>query len=284
MASSDDIPMPSPTVPVQPLTSFKLLSFDIYGTLIDWEGGMLQNLAPLLDSAPPDNPYREARTSSSAKAALAAKFHQHESQLNQAHPGKLYPEILTETYLILAKEYFTLDTSSPQIQLDAATFGKSVGTWQAFPDTIGAMTRLSEYYKLVPLSNVDRASFTNTLTGPLADIPFWKSYVASEIGSYKPDLRNFHYLLEHLNADSKAEGGERLEKEEVLHVAQSLFHDHVPAKRMGMSSVWIARKGAGYGVDEYVALHERGEVGYGWRFGSLEEFADEVERDWTTGL
>lgn len=237
MVSSDDIPMPSPTVPKQPLTSFKVLSFDIYGTLIDWEGGMVQNLAPLPDPAPPENPYKEARTSPSAKAALAAKFHQHESQLNQAHPGKLYSEILAETYLILAKEYFSLDTSSPQVQLDAATFGKGVDAWQAFPDTIDAMTRLSKYYKLVPLSNVDRASFTNTLTGPLADVPFWKSYVASEIRSYKPDLRNFHYLLEHVDADRKAEGGEGLEKEEVLHVAQSLFHDHVPAKQMGMSSV-----------------------------------------------
>ena len=102
------------------------------------------------------------------------------------------------------------------------------------------MKRLSKYYKLVPLSNVDKASFAKTCKGPLNGVPFWRVYVAEEIGSYKPDLRNFEYLVEHAKSDSQSEGEEGVEKEEICMVAQSLFHDHRPAKKMGLSSAWVS--------------------------------------------
>ena len=132
-------------------------------------------------------------------------------------------------------------------------------------------------------------------------MPFWRVYVAEEIGSYKPDLRNFEFLVEHAKLDSEEEeGGEGVRKGEICMVAQSLFHDHRPAKRMGLSSAWVSwvpnilccsrsvgegkltdtlqinRSGAGMGgvADE---LHEKGEVGYAWRVGTLGEFADLVE-------
>ena len=89
---------------------------------------------------------------------------------------------------------------------EARAFGASVGEWRPFPDTVEAMRRLGRYFRLVPLSNVDRASFDRTLKGPLQEVPFWTSYVAEEIGSYKPDLGNFRYLLKHVDEDAKREG------------------------------------------------------------------------------
>lgn len=189
----------------------------------------------------------------------------------------VYDALLSKTYLSLAKD-LGLDTSDPTIKSQAETFGESVGSWPAFPDTVDAMQRLGKHYRLIPLSNVDRASFKQTSGGPLADIDFWRTYVAEDIGSYKPDLKNFQYLLRKLDEDDRAEGGNGIDGlTEDLHVAQSLFHDHVPAKKMGMASVWINRSGAGMGgpAEE---IHEKGEVGYGWRFATLGEFADEVER------
>ena len=194
----------------------------------------------------------------------------------------LYSTLLTKTYLALAAA-LDLDTiHNPSLTSHAQTFGNSVGSWPAFPDTVDAMQRLSKYYRLIPLSNVDRASFTRTLEGPLAAVPFWRIYIAEDIGSYKPDLRNFEYLLRKIDEDDRSEGGNGIDgKQEDLHVAQSLFHDHVPAKKMGMASVWINRSGSAMGSTGTAELHEKGEVGYGWRFGTLGEFADEVEKQWS---
>jgi FMN phosphatase YigB (HAD superfamily) len=129
------------------------------------------------------------------------------------------------------------------------------------------------------LSNIDNESFARTNAGPLGGIKFWRVYTAQDIGSYKPDLRNFEYLLKNIDEDDKSEGGQGISKEEDLHVAQSIFHDHVPVKKIGLSSVWINRKNIGTGSGPYFKqMHDTGEVGYGWRFSTLGEFTDEVER------
>lgn len=272
--------MPTPTVPNKSLTSFKSLSFDIYGTLIDWESSIIQQLQPLLKDLPSDSPYANASSDPKARLALAARFNDHEAAMQTDHPSMKYDELLRETYLLLAKD-FGIFTESQDVHEQAVAFGASVGNWLPFPDTVDAMKRLGKYYKLVPLSNVDRTSFSRTCEGPLKGVPFWKVYVAEDIGSYKPDLRNFEYLLQHLDEDDKAEGGSGISKEQDLMVAQSLFHDHRPCKQMSIASVWIARKAAGMGAGDGVEdLHKRGEVGYGWRFATLGEFADEVERQW----
>jgi len=278
--ASDDLPMPTATVPNKSLTVFKSLSFDIYGTLIDWEASIINQCQPLLDSLPSDSPYKNAASDTSARQKLAAHFNFYEAEIQSETPAMIYDELLKETYLRLAKE-LGHDTSDPKMIEQATKFGNSVGDWSAFPDTVDAMKRLGRYYKLVPLSNVDRASFNRTWSGPLKGVPFWKVYVAEDIGSYKPDFRNFEYLLKHLDADDKAEGGSGISKEEDLMVAQSLFHDHVPCKKMGLASVWIARGGAGMGMGQGAKdLHEREEVGYGWRFPTLGAFADAVEKEW----
>jgi 2-haloalkanoic acid dehalogenase type II len=139
----------------------------------------------------------------------------------------------------------TEDVVDALLDAESTAVAGSIAVWPPFPDTIAAMRKLkARGYKLVPLSNVDRASFNKTLHGPLSGLHdedpsafFDAIYTAQDIGSYKPDLRNFEYLLEHVARDL----GIDLKKEQVLHVAQSLFHDHEPAKKMGLHSVWIAR-------------------------------------------
>jgi 2-haloalkanoic acid dehalogenase type II len=122
--------------------------------------------------------------------------------------------------------------------LDAA-FGASVPHWPAFADTADALRSLKPHYKLVILSNVNRAGFaaSNRKLG----VAFDAVYTAEDIGSYKPDPRNFAYLLEHLRADLG------VGRDRVLHTAQSLFHDHVPARAAGLASAWIDRQGLSEG-------------------------------------
>ncbi|EXJ79841.1 hypothetical protein A1O3_08126 [Capronia epimyces CBS 606.96] len=292
---SSALPMPEPTVPRRPLSSFKLLSFDIYGTLIDWERGILDRLEPLVARIPADAPahiaqYRkgnetETDSHSERRLKLASKFNEVEAALQTERPGTRYSEILEAAYLRLARELgivaVDLDADegskvkNDQIKQEARSFGASIGSWPAFPDTVAAMRRLRKHYQfLVPVSNVDRASFAATRAGPLNGVDFFTVYTAEDIGSYKPDLRNFAYLISHAEQDAG------VAKHEILQVAQSLFHDHAPAKKVGLSSVWINRSNAGMGSGGGVReLHQTGQVGYGWRFDTLADFADEVERE-----
>ncbi|KAI1618569.1 haloalkanoic acid dehalogenase [Exophiala viscosa] len=270
----DELPMPTPTVPVKPLTSFKSLSFDIYETLIQWENSIVEHLKPLISR------YEHASTDQRVQDDMAELFAKHEKNLQAESPSMKYNEILAKAYMRVA-----VDIGAPkhdaEIERQAKAFGDSVGDWPAFPDTVDAMNRLSKHYKLIALSNVDRDSFARTNAGPLKGLRFWRVFTAEDIGSYKPDPRNFEYLFKHLDEDDKEEGGPGITKDENLHVAQSLFHDHKPAKKLGTSSVWINRKGAGTGRVDFKEAHDKGEFGYGWRFHTLGEFADEVERQWT---
>lgn len=177
---ASDIPMPKPTVPRRSFTSFKSLSFDIYGTLVDWESSIIQQCKPLYDAAPADSPYKHADTDSTARLALAGRFNHHEAAWQMAHPSMKYDQVLKNTYLGLAKDC-GIDPSSPEIESEATKFGLSVGDWLPFPDTVEAMQRLAKYYKLVPLSNVDNANFARTQKGPLAGVDFWRVYVASTL-------------------------------------------------------------------------------------------------------
>lgn len=118
---------------------------------------------------------------------------------------------------------------------------------------------------------MDHFSYDGTLAGPLAGCPFTASYLAEDIGSYKPNLANFDYLLDHMKADYG------VEKDEICHVAQSLFHDHGATKKIGLRSVWIDRYGVLQGIKRsFEDVQE--EYGMKARFGSLSELADLVEK------
>lgn len=137
---------------------------------------------------------------------------------------------------------------------------------------MAALHRLQKYYKLVILSNVDRKSFDQVLAGAFKDVKFDAVYVAEEIGSYKPDPKNFHYLLGHV----KEELG--VERKEVLHTAHGLRADHVPSKEMGLTSAWIQRgesTGPGSRMEEV-----KDKVAFTWQFNTMGEMADAVEQEY----
>jgi len=233
--------------PVQ-LQDFRVLTFDCYGTLIDWESGILAALAPLLARLPA--PPRRGD-------ALEA-FARHESAQEAATPAMPYPALLAEVHRRLAEDWGI--GPDPEV---AARFGASVPDWPAFPDSAAALAELKQHYELVILSNVDRHSFaaSNRRLGVVFDAVF----TAEEIGSYKPDPANFRYLLARL-----AERGVR--KEEILHTAQSLYHDHVPARRAGLATAWIDRR---HGADGFGATMPPGEdVPPDFRFPSLAAMAE----------
>lgn len=210
--------------PVNPLSSYKALSFDIYGTLVDWESGLAPTLSPLATQLEPIHPCKISRD------AQIAAFNKAESAIMQANPTMRYDEVLKRSYLALAEEWGLHVRES-----DATATAESLKDWQAFPDTVAAMQALGKKYKLIALSNTSRSLIDLTLTNALKDVHFDAVYVAEDIGSYKPDHRNFEYLLQGV----KKEFG--VEKGELLHVAHGVRSDQVPAEQLDISHVWIRR-------------------------------------------
>ncbi|KAK4241841.1 HAD-like domain-containing protein [Achaetomium macrosporum] len=251
----------------QDLTTFRALSFDCYGTLIDWESGLAADLSPLIALLPPTHAWR-------ANPLLAVqRFNDHSEHLWLTQPKLAYDANLRESFRLLAQEQ--------GVELkgdDLDSVGDGPGRWPAFADTVDGLRRLGRYYKLIILSNVNEANIARAVAGPLAGARFDAVYTAEAIGSYKPSHDNFRYLF----AGVKREFGVDQEKGELLHVARSLTADHVPAKELGLRSVWIARGGdkpEGYGTGgDYEKLKAEGKLGFEWMFQTIGEFADEVER------
>ncbi|KAL1837382.1 hypothetical protein VTJ49DRAFT_3941 [Mycothermus thermophilus] len=256
------------------LTTFRALSFDCYGTLIDWEPALAKDLSPLVTHLDPSHPFR-------TNPLLAIqRFDEISMRLEAENPRMPYPENLSTSFHLLGKE-LGIDTTNDALTANATSVGHGPSRWPAFPDTVSALARLARRYRLVVLSNVDEASISRATAGPLAGEGFKgfdAIYTAEKIGSYKPDLANFRFLKEAVKKDL----GMDAEKGELLHVARSLIADHVPAKEAGLRSVWIARGGdkpKGYGLGgDYERLKAEGKLGFEWMFQTLGEFADEVDR------
>lgn len=238
------------------ITDYKILTFDCYGTLIDWESGIWDALQPL---------WTANGCTLDRHTALVA-FADAESARQGATPEMPYPEVLAHAHGALA-ERFRLRTTQ---DMDRA-FGNSVPHWPAFPDTADALRRLKTRFKLAILSNVDRDGFaaSNRKLG----VAFDAIYTAQDVGSYKPASANFEYMLERLEADLGLGPGD------VLHTAQSLFHDHVPARNLGLANAWIDRQklaeGGGWGATAQVARHP--EVDF--RFTTMMEMAEAADAD-----
>jgi 2-haloacid dehalogenase len=200
------------------LRSFRALTFDCYGTLIDWESGILAELKPWVAAGGlklTDDQILEA-------------FGEAESACEAAAPSKIYPGILADTMRALAKRWNISATDA-----QTAAFGGSVPRWPAFPDSAAALQYLKQHYRLVILSNVDRASFAES--NKKLQVTFDKIVTAQDVGSYKPNLQNFRQLLAQVDKLG-------IRKEQILHTAQSLFHDVVPAKSVGLKTCWINRR------------------------------------------
>ena len=233
------------------LTDFEALSFDCYGTLIDWETGLLAVLAP----------WARARGLELTGEELLTAYAQAEATVEAEVPAEAYPGVLARAMRLLGENLGAEVTED-----DAARLAGSVPDWPAFADSHDALTALGSRFKLVILSNVDRASFAGSNARLGAE--FTSVITAQDVGSYKPSQRNFDALLS--EAARLGVGPGRL-----LHVAQSLFHDHVPAKRAGLPTVWINRRHArpGWGATPAPPAP----VTPDWEFPSMAAFAAAVE-------
>ena len=200
------------------LTDFKALAFDCYGTLIDWETGMLEQLTPLAARA----------TKRLSPDEILQAHARHESSQQAQTPNKKYYDLLAIVYKRLAEEW--------QVSVsyeECVVYGNSVEHWPAFPDSRAALDWLKKHYKLIILSNVDNRSFS--ASNEKLGVAFDAIYTAEDVGSYKPASGNFDYMLEQV----KPLG---LGKDDILHTAESLFHDHAPANQFGLTSCWIYRR------------------------------------------
>jgi 2-haloalkanoic acid dehalogenase type II len=232
------------------LSDFKVLSFDCYGTLIDWETGICEAAPRLLSAA-------------GSRDLLLESFGRHEPIIECANPGMIYSEILREVYAEMAGE-FGVKVS----RLECVEFGESVRKWPAFPDSADALAHLNQHFVLAILSNVDRQSFN--WSEQRLGVEFSYVFTAQDIGSYKPDPRNFEYLVSKL-------GQEGFEKGDILHVAESLYHDHGPANNIGLASTWIHRRHAsdGFGATATPKTMPH----YDFRFTSMAELAEAYRQE-----
>lgn len=231
------------------LTDFKALTFDCYGTLIDWETGLWNALQPLVSAGQLDV----------GREAALDLFGHFETEQELDTPSLRYSTLLAVVHARMARSWGFRAHADLHDR-----FGASVPDWPAFPDSAEALAYLKRHFRLVILSNVDRASFV--ASNKKLGVTFDAVYTAEDVGAYKPDARNFAYLLEHLEADLG------IRKAEILHTAQSLHHDHVPAERAGLARAWIDRRFGQHGSGATVMPANPPKVDF--HFKSLAELAE----------
>lgn len=225
------------------LHNFKVLAFDVYGTLIDWESGMVDALMPLTDKI-------DKRLS---RDEILEAHAYHESTTQRWTPAKKYSDLLATVYRRLAEEW-GVEVSWEECR----AYGLSVRQWPAFDDSRDALRYLKQHYKLVVLTNTDNTSFAGS--NARLGVAFDGVYTAEDIGSYKPDDRNFTYMLETLARQG-------IGKNDILHTAESMFHDHAPANKHGLANCWIYRR---HDKTGFGATMNPGEMPhYDFRFNSM---------------
>ncbi len=235
------------------LTDFKALTFDVYGTLIDWESGMVEGLRPLTDRLE-----REL-----GRNQMLEAHSRHESFQQLQTPYKRYQNLLPIVYRRLAEEW------GVQVSWDeCVTYGQSVKNWPAFPDSVEALQCLKQHFKLIVLSNVDNDSFrySNEKLG----VEFDAIYTAEDVGAYKPADRNFDYMLARIGELAVA-------RQEILHTAESMFHDHAPANKYGLTSCHIYRRHAQEGFGATMTPEKMPK--YQFRFTSMGDMAQAVREE-----
>lgn len=191
-----------------------ILTFDCYGTLIDWEAGICNALRPI---------FARANVSIGQDEALQL-FADLETKVERG-PYKRYREVLAHVLNGLAAQLKF--TPSPE---EIEAFSGSVPNWPAFPDSHAALVSLKQRFKLAVITNCDDDLFA--ASNKRLGVEFDYIITAQQVGGYKPSLENFRFALKRIGKP----------QDEILHVAQSLFHDHVPAKQIGLTSVWINRR------------------------------------------
>ena len=212
--------------------SFDVLTFDCYGTLIDWEAGILRTLTPVLAA-------HGVRVAPDELLELYGKFEAEEEKGEY----RTYKAIQSA---LMAKigEHFQFTPTDGEL----TCLSDSIQHWLPFPDTIGALKVLHKRYKLAIISNVDDDLFVATEKRLHTKLDW--VITAEQVQSYKPSRNNFLKAIERMG----------IPKERILHVAQSIFHDIVPAKELGLSTVWVNRRHSQGGFGATPPAHQRADV------------------------
>ena len=212
---------------------FKILTFDCYGTLIDWESGIFGALRPIL----------KAHGKSIPDARLLEMYGELEVQAEAEY--RSYREVLQ-----LVVSGFGKQLGFEPSDQEKRSLADSLRNWTPFPDTVKALERLKSKFKLAVVSNVDNDLFSDT--APKLKVRFDHVITAQQAHCYKPGMKIFHLALQNIGHSSG----------EILHCAQSVYHDVIPAKSLGLKTVWVNRPSprAGSGAAKAATAHPDLEV------------------------
>jgi 2-haloacid dehalogenase len=193
---------------------FDALTFDCYGTLIDWESGIIGALRPAL----------EAHGIVMIDEQLLEAFARYEAAA-EAGPYLRYRDVLARCIRGVCDDEGVTPTPG-----EVEAFAGSVGDWPAFPDSSEALARLARHFRLGVITNCDDDLFARS--NARLGVTFDWVVTAEQAGSYKPSHHNFEVAFARIG----------LPRERILHVAQSMYHDHVPAKQLGLTTAWVDRR------------------------------------------
>lgn len=193
---------------------YKVLTFDCYGTLIDWESGILATLKPVLQN-------HNINLTDNRILELYAEF---ESEIERGEFIK-YKEVLRKVMQKFSKKFcFSLLSVEENCLVD------SLKNWKPFPDTVDALQNLKKRFKLAIISNIDNDLLAFSLQHLMVEFDYL--ITAEEVKSYKPSLENFKFALKKIGLGTK----------EIIHIAQSIYHDIIPAKTLSLTTVWVNRR------------------------------------------
>jgi 2-haloacid dehalogenase len=201
-------------------TRFEILTFDCYGTLIDWETGILSALHRILSAHQKD-----------LDDATILKLYGDFEQLSEQ--GKFHP--YREVLQTVVRQFGVAQGFTPTAA-EARSLPDSLAHWKPWPDTVAALQQLKSRFRLAILSNVDDDLFA--ATRPQLEVDFDEVITAQQAQAYKPSLKLFELALNRVHAPAHR----------ILHVGQSLYHDVVPAQSLGLATVWVNRPSARPGV------------------------------------
>jgi putative hydrolase of the HAD superfamily len=229
------------------LTDFTTLTFDMMGTLMDYEAGFIAWFRK----------HGAADRADVADRQILEALARAEEVLQRDKPHPPFTRMLPLMYLTVASEF-----SLPQDKDLAESFGASVAEWPPFPDSVESLRYLRRHYRLVAVTNADHTGFER-MSRALGD-PFHDAITAEDVGVTKPDLQVFAYMLGRLSAAGTG-------KRQILHTAQSQYHDIGPARSLGLATAWIERRRGqpGAGATPVAKAHTTPD----FHFASLAEMA-----------
>jgi len=199
---------------------FEVLTFDCYGTLIDWESGIFSALRPIL----------AAHGKTLSDSTLLELYGEFEAKAEQGE-YQAYREVLRNVVRSFGERLSFIPTWT-----EVSSLAESVAAWPPFPDTVDALRRLSSRYRLAIISNIDDDLFASTL--PKLGVRFDHVLTAQQARAYKPSLNLFKLAEKRLDVP----------REKWLHIGQSIYHDVLPAQSLGLATVWVNRPSPRAGV------------------------------------